>query len=145
MTDIGMSEDDAVASIEQHFSFQTPQSDSLRDLINQVERDVIGWRPQPGDVVAGVVKDITDSNEGDFGSYVIIVVETEDKQLVGVHCFHTTLRRDIERRLQRGTLRTGDEIAIMYRGEGQSSNASRSAPNLYRVAVRRKEQGGANS
>ena len=91
-------------------------SEELLNLLTQVERDVEAWRPEPGDSVYGTFRDIDDSSEGDFGSYPILTIETPSGRLVSVHAFHTVLRRNIERKLNRGILKIGDEIAIQYRG-----------------------------
>jgi hypothetical protein len=112
-------------------------SEGLQKLLELVQKDVIAWRPEAGDVVAGVLRDVSESSEGDFGSYIILLIETPTGKLVQVHCFHTVLRRDIERRLQRGTLKTGDEIAIMYVGESERAGKGKSAANLYHVVVNR--------
>lgn len=115
----------------------TSSSESLAKLLEMVDKDVIAWRPEAGDVVAGTLRDISDSSENEFGSYVILMIETPTGKLVNVHCFHTVLRRDVERRLQRGTLKTGDEIAIKYIGEAEMAGKGKSAANLYRVVVNR--------
>jgi hypothetical protein len=123
---------------EQDLEYGTA-SDSLKKLFDNVIKDVHSWRPEPGDVIGGMLIDISDSTEGEFGSYVILTIETPSGRLVSVHCFHTVLRREIERKLERGTLRVGDEIAIMYVGEGEAQG-SRSAANLYRVVVNRPQK-----
>jgi hypothetical protein len=140
----GMSEEEAMKSLESHGLINenddleyTEITDSLAKLLDLVEKDVIAWRPEPGDVVAGTLYDITDSSEGDFGSYTILLIETPGETLVNVHCFHTILRREIDRRLAKGTLKTGDEIAIKYIGEAGRAGQGKSAPNLYRVVVNR--------
>jgi hypothetical protein len=131
----GMSEQQAVDSVGMTFGTQEP--DDLQKLIELVQKDVIAWRPDPGDYVAGTLRDVSESSEGDFGSYIILLIEKADGTLVQVHCFHTVLRRDIERRLQRGTLKTGDQIAILYVGESDNPGKGKSAANLYRVVVNR--------
>jgi hypothetical protein len=141
-----MSEEEAVQSLEEHgllgdnaagIDWKRGASESLQKLLDLVEKDVIAWRPEAGDVVAGTLRDVSESSEGDFGSYIILLIETPTGALVQVHCFHTVLRRDIERRLQRGTLKTGDELAIMYVGEADRAGKGKSAANLYRVVVNR--------
>lgn len=150
---MGMSESEALDSLERAGLSSSEDSyvyanatESLRKLLTQVERDVIPWRPEPGDKVGGILVDIADSAEGEYGSYIILTIERPDARLVAVHCFHTVLRKDIEKRLQRGTLRMKDEIVIVYLGEASTSGPSgRSAANLYRVGVNRPEaRGGTN-
>lgn len=132
-------EADAFGEIQAAFGAEdvTASTESLSKLLEMVDKDVIAWRPEAGDMVAGTLRDISDSSENEFGSYVILMIETPTGKLVNVHCFHTVLRRDIERRLQRGTLKTGDEIAIKYIGEAEKSDKGKSAANLYRVVVNR--------
>ena len=107
----GMTEEEAFNTLEEHgliggdSTEWTNASESLQKLLDLVEKDVIAWRPEAGDIVAGTLRDVSESNEGDFGSYIILLVETPTGKLVQVHCFHTVLRRDIDRRLQKGTLK----------------------------------------
>jgi hypothetical protein len=126
---MSMSEESAVEQVTKAFG--------LNDLIDLVNKDVEAWRPEPGDVVAGTLRDVSESSEGEYGSYIIILLETSKGSLVQVHCFHTVLRRDIERRLQRGTLKSGDQVAIKYIGESEQTGKGKSAANLYRVVVNR--------
>ena len=129
----GMSESEAVSSLQGH-GFLPTSSESLKRLQSLVERETTAWQPNDGDVIVGTLRDVTDSAEGDYGSYPIVLIETEDKQLVTVHAFHTILRREIERKLQRGTLKLGDEIAILYVGK-LPGKGGREPANNYRVAV----------
>ena len=134
-----MSETDAFEQVQAAFGGEdvTASSESLSKLLEMVDKDVIAWRPEEGDLVAGTLRDISDSSENEFGSYVILMIETPTGKLVNVHCFHTVLRRDIERRLQRGTLKTGDEIAIKYIGKADKAERGKNAAELYRVVVNR--------
>jgi hypothetical protein len=138
-----MSEEEAIEALQETLGGTIDAAEygdapeSLQKLLDLVQKDVIAWRPDPGDYVAGTLRDVSESSEGDFGSYIILLIETPTGKLVQVHCFHTVLRRDIERRLQRGTLKTGDEIAIMYIGEADKAGKGKSAANLYRVVVNR--------
>lgn len=138
----GMSEEEAVQSLNEHLLGDNSTEygnapESLQKLLDLVQKDVVAWRPEPQDYVGGILRDISESSEGDFGSYIILLIETPSGTLVQVHCFHTVLRRDIERRLQRGTLKTGDEIAILYVGEAAQAQKGKNAANLYRVVVNR--------
>jgi hypothetical protein len=138
----GMTEDEAVQSLAQAGLLDDQTSDygmadeDMRKLFDLVERDVIAWRPQPGDKVGGYLRDLTDSEEGEYGTYPIITIETPNGRMVAIHCFHRTLRKAIETKLRRGTLKNGDRIAIMYVGLGEKKG-TRDAPNLYRVVVGR--------
>lgn len=139
-----MSETSDVDRLEQAFpgiedlDYQNA-TEGMRNLLDQVERDVTGWRPEPGDKVWGIVRDITDSDEGDFGTHPILVIETPTGTLVGVHCFHRVLRNDVERKIARGTLVIGTEIAIQYRGIVGEGKGGKNPPEMYRVAVRNPE------
>lgn len=134
-----MNEEEAVEAIQGSFpgSEEMPTDTDIQKLFDLVDREIIAWRPSPGDKVGGTLRDITESNEGDFGSYIILLIESTDGRLWGVHCFHQVLRGDIERRLKRGTLQVGDQIAILYIGESEKASTGKNPANMYRVAVRR--------
>lgn len=136
-----MEESEALQAVQEGFFGDEDMSleEDIQDLFGLVDKDITAWRPSPGDRVGGILRDITDSNEGDFGSYVILLIERPDGSLTGVHCFHKVLRGDIERRLERGTLQVGDQIAIKYIGESGKVTTGKNAANMYRVAVRRPE------
>lgn len=103
-------------------------------LLSQVDRDIVGWKPEPGDKVFGRVADVMEA-ESDFGQYPLIAIDSPlHEQLVGVHCFHTTLKNDVQRKIDHGTLAIGSEIAVSYRGMGEARGGN-SAPHMYRVAV----------
>lgn len=140
---MGMSEQEAMDALGER-GMLGPNSDEyatadddLLKLLELVDKDVIAWRPEPGDYVAGTLRDISESSEGDYGSYIILMIETPAGKLVNVHCFHTVLRRDIDRRIQRGALRVGDQIAIKYLGKAEKADKGKSAAELYRVVVNR--------
>lgn len=114
-------------------------TEGMKGLLDQVELDVKGWRPEPGDKVWGTVVDITDSDEGDFGPHPIVVIQTPSGALVGVHAFHQILRNDVERKIKRGTLKIGTEIAIQYRGPQGEGKGGKNPAEMYRVAVRNPE------
>jgi|SRR6516164_4771199 hypothetical protein len=112
-------------------------TEGMLNLLNQVEREVVAWRPEPGDSVFGTFRDIDDSSQGDYGSYPIIIIESPSGRMVAVHAFHTVLRNNIERKMHRGVLQIGDEIAIQYRGTQGEGKGGKNPAELYRVAVRR--------
>jgi hypothetical protein len=112
-------------------------SEGLLNLLTQVERDVEAWRPEPGDSVYGIFRDVDDSSEGDYGSYPILIIESPSGRLISVHAFHTVLRRNVERKMSRGILKIGDEIAIQYRGAASEGKGGKNPAEMYRVAVRR--------
>lgn len=107
---------------------------AYKGLLDQVDRDVVGWQPEAGDRLFGRVLDIQDANS-EYGSYPLIVIDSpEYKQLVGLHCFHATLRNAVEAQINRGNLVIGSSIAVSYKGLGEATKGN-SAPNMYRVAV----------
>lgn len=113
----------------------TPATDEWGELLDQVDRDIVGWRPEAGDKIFGIVVDLSEG-ESDFGTYPLIVIDSPDHEnLVGVHCFHQILKKDVLAKMARGTLVIGSRIAVSYRGEGEAASG-KSAPNFYRVAVR---------
>jgi hypothetical protein len=135
-SDIPQQLSDAFPGIEEDDSFvKTPEA--LQALYTQVDRDVLGWRPEPGDKVGGILRDIEDSEEGEFGSYPILIIETPSGRLVGVHAFHTVLRNAIERKYKRGTLRVGDNVAVLYQGQTGEKRGTKDAPHMYRLASSR--------
>lgn len=112
-------------------------SESLQRLFTQAERDVVGWRPEPGDKIGGVLRDIEDSEAGEYGSYPILVIETPSGRLVGVHAFHTILRNAIERKYKRGTLKIGDEVVVVYLGQVGEKRGAKDPAHVYRLASHR--------
>jgi hypothetical protein len=115
----------------------TPQSGDAdyNDLLDQVESDVVGWRPEPGDTIVGILVDITEG-EGDWGPYPLLSIKTLDGELVGIHCFHTVLKKEVTRKIDREQMKIGDKIAVAYRGEGTAKGGN-NAPQMYRIAVKR--------
>ena len=136
-----MNEDETVQAIQDTFpgTEEMPVDPDLQKLFDLVEREIIAWRPDPGSKVGGTLRDITESNEGEFGPYTILLIESPDGRLQGVHCFHKVLRGEVERRIDRGTFRVGDQIAIMYIGEADKATSGKNPANMYRVVVRRPE------
>lgn len=131
-----MSDQDPTA--EPYFPSEDEQFYSAEDkeLLEAVERPLVGWLPKSGDVLIGKVLDITDGTS-EYGDYPLLTVETPSKNLVGVHCFHLVLKNDIQRRIDKGRLKIGDRIAIKYSGEGEAKGGSgKNAPNMYRVSVK---------
>ena len=108
--------------------------DAFASLLRLVDREIVGWRPAAGDRIFGIVADIG-TGESEFGEYPLIVIDSpQSEALVGIHCFHASLKRDIDNHLERKTLVIGSRIAISYHGLGQSTQG-KSAPNIYRVGV----------
>ena len=110
------------------------EEDEYSDLLDQVESDVVGWRPEPGDTVVGILVDHTEG-ESEWGTYPLLTIKKVDGELIGVHCFHTVLKKEVGRKLERGTMKIGDKIAVAYRGEGTAKGGN-NAPQMYRIAVK---------
>lgn len=138
---MAMSESDATEAVEQTFLGAddldySNAPEELRGMLDQVDQEIHAWIPNPGDKIFGTVSDISESTEGEYGAYPIILVKTPSGKFVHIHCFHTILRREIDRRVSRGQLVVGDLIAIKYDGEGERSGGKEAA-RIYRVAIRR--------
>lgn len=134
-------EDAAVEMVEQTFLGSddldySNAPEEMRAMLDQVEQEIHAWIPNPGDKVFGQVSDISESQEGDFGAYPIVLIKTPSGKFIHVHCFHTILRREIERRVSRGQLVIGDYLAIKYEGQGEAKGGKEAA-RIYRVAIRR--------
>jgi hypothetical protein len=114
-------------------SFDEEEKDLL-DLLNQVDRDVVGWLPNPGDKIAGTVVDITMATSR-WGAYPLVTLETSSGKLIAIHCFHTVLKNEVGRKIEQDRLNVGDLMAVAYRGEGDAKEG-REAANMYRVAIR---------
>ena len=70
-----------------------------------------GWRPEPGDTVAGEVVD-ADRIEGTYEPYIVLSIATIGGEVTEVHCFHQTLARQ----LKKHSVQVGDRISITYVG-----------------------------
>lgn len=111
----------------------------LKALLEQVDRPVVPWNPRGnpeiGAKVGGKVVDITRVENTEYQPYTLLIIETPDEILVGVHCFHTVLKKEIERRIGDHALNVGDTIAIAYHGHGEAKHGN-NAPEMYRVAIK---------
>lgn len=108
--------------------------ENLKKLLEQVDLDIKGWRPEQGDKIAGKVVDITEGS-GDYGEYPLLVIQTPSGNLTAVHCFHEVLRKEIERKINNDRLHIDDLIAISYRGQVGEAKPGQSAAHMYRVAI----------
>ena len=112
--------------------------DILAEMLGQTERDYVGWNPDEKPQVAGIVADIaTDCDCGGFGTHNIIFIDEGDGENgTAVHCFHTTLRSQVDSKIRTGKLAAGDLIAIAYRGTQASKTKGHADINVYRVVIR---------
>jgi hypothetical protein len=84
----------------------------MASVYDRLDRDAEAWKPEPGDKLVGTVVEI-DERTSDYGSYPLLIVETDDGVEHAVHAFHTVLRNELARKRPR----TGDTIGLAYRGK----------------------------
>lgn len=96
-------------------------------LLDELDREKVAWKPEPGSKVAGIVNTVTTA-KSEFGDYPLITLDPGPTEpLVDVHAFHTWLKSDITRL----NLRQGDQLAIKYLGRGGDRDMA-----MYRVSHR---------
>lgn len=111
----------------------------LAEMLDQSERDYIGWNPEEQPQIAGTVVDITPNCDcGGYGPHNLLFIDQPAGTGVAVHCFHTALRSQIDGRILTGTLKTGDLIVIAYAGRTPSKTKGHGDLHNYRVVVRQK-------
>lgn len=100
-------------------------TNSMTDRLN---RNTTPWKPEPGDIVTGRVVDI-EMFDGKFGTYPLLMLETDDGDEIAVHAFHTVLKSELARKRPQ----PGDLIGIKFQGdpEGRGYQA-------YKVRLERK-------
>jgi hypothetical protein len=77
------------------------------------------WRPNPGDTLEGVVKEVEPYDGGGYGSYPIVTLETDDGE-VACHAFHAVLRNELARK----NVQPGDRVEILYGGKRTSAGGT---------------------
>lgn len=111
----------------------------LRSLLTDADREIVNWIPDtPGQKVGGVLKDITDV-DADFvegGTVPMLVIESPTGRLWGVRAYHSVLRNEIKRRLDKNRLKVGDLVVVVYQGKGGEANAARQQYENYRLVVK---------
>lgn len=111
----------------------------LREMLDQSEKEFVGWNPEERPQVAGTVVDIQPNCDcGGYGSHNIVFIDQPNNESVAVHVFHTTLRSQLEERIRTGKLSAGDMIVISYLGKSPSKQKGHADINNYRVVVRQK-------
>jgi hypothetical protein len=105
----------------------------MSKLAERASRFPEPWKPEPDDVLEGVVTEIAyrDSDYNDE-QYPILTVLDDDGVEWAFHAFHTMGRLEIERKKPQ----IGDRIAIAYHGLGQAKPGLE-PPHRYRVVVDR--------
>jgi hypothetical protein len=111
----------------------------LAEMLDQSERDYVGWNPEVQATVAGTVADITPNCDcGGYGGHYLLFIDEPGGNGTAVHCFHTTLRNQIEPRIETGKLRAGDLIVVSYTGKQASKTKGHADMATYRVVIRQK-------
>ena len=114
-------------------------SDEMREMLDQSEREYVGWNPAEHPQIIGTVADITPGCDcGGYGQHTILSIDTPDGEGIAVHAFHTTLRNQIEPKIRQGRLGVGDLIAISHLGTKPSNTKGHADMNQYRVVIRQK-------
>jgi hypothetical protein len=114
-------------------------SDEMRAMLAATEREYIGWDPAVLPTFVGTVADIIpDCDCGGFGTHYIISVDLPDGNGLNMHCFHATLRSQIEPKIKSSRLGVGDLIAVAHKGEKDSTVKGHAPMNMYSVVVRQK-------
>jgi hypothetical protein len=127
---------DLEAIMDADRAIRTPE---LQALFDQAQRDILNWIPTTsGQEVGGVLRDITDV-DADFvegGTVPMLVIESPSGVLWGVRAYHSVLRNEIERRIEKGRLQIGYTVAIVYTGKGGDPNRKLNQYENYRLAVK---------
>jgi len=114
-------------------------SKEMRDLLAQTEREYVGWDPDTLPTFVGTVADIIPGCDcGGYGEHYIISVDLPDGNGLAMHCFHTTLRSQIEPKIKSSRLGVGDLIAVSHKGTKDSAVKGHNAMNMYSVAIKAK-------
>jgi hypothetical protein len=103
-------------------------------IINDLDRDYAeAWRPDPGEVLAGAITEIT-SRDGGYGEYPILVVrqgapmETE----LAFHAIHTVAQSELASKKPQ----IGETIAIKYLGKREAASG-KTTYDGYKVVIDR--------
>jgi hypothetical protein len=102
------------------------ETSSTSDISERVESFPEPWKPEVGDKLVGEVIGVEQRN-GEYGSYPIVVVMTEDGSEFAFHGFHTVAKNELAK--QRPEV--GDKIAIKYFGRTEDDRGY----ERYRILV----------
>jgi hypothetical protein len=91
-----------------------------------------GWRPNPGDAIAGTVVALAERVASASSAYPVVTLRQEDGEPVALHAFHTVLRHE----LKAHNPAVGDTLAVKYLGTRQGARPYRPY-HAYRVVVER--------
>jgi hypothetical protein len=116
---------------------------SDEEMAEMLDRNIVGWRPSPGDKIVGTVTaryELPGFQE-DSEPYVVLETITASGTEIAVHCFHTALRSQVIRY----DPQPGDRIGVTYkgfRGHEQGYEGKFKGYEDYRLIVRRKPADG---
>ena len=107
-------------------------SAEYKDLLGELDRPKVAWRPSPGMAVIGkVVAMMTATSE--YADYPLLTLDPgPDSPLVDVHAFHTWLKSDIVRL----GVREGDIFGVKFLDRSGPRDAAR-----YRTSLKRTGSG----
>jgi DNA helicase TIP49 (TBP-interacting protein) len=90
--------------------------DKLKEKESEIEKgyDVLFWKPEPGEIIEGVVGEIGTTITG-FGDSDYIQIQTEDDKKYMIFC-----NGYLKRLLEEEEVQEGDFIAIKFAGYVQS-------------------------
>lgn len=89
-----------------------------------------GWRPEPGDEVTGTITSLS-GGESEFGTYPIVTVRTAVGEEMALHCFHSVLRRE----LNRIRPKVGHGLTVKYHGStGEGKGKFKNGYEAYTVS-----------
>lgn len=83
----------------------------MSSLEDRLDTEAVGWRPEPGEKLTGVIVDISEGSS-DYGTYPLLEVQADDGRVVSVHAFHTVLKNELASKKPN----VGDRIGIKYVG-----------------------------
>lgn len=124
---------------ERHEIDKSALPEEFREMLDQSEKEYVGWNPEERPQVVGTIADIQSNCDcGGYGGHNILFIDSPVGESVAVHCFHTILRSQTEDRIRTGRIASGDLIAISYLGTRPSKVKGHADQNDYRVVIRQK-------
>jgi hypothetical protein len=122
---------------ERHEIDRSSLPPELAEMLDQSERDYVGWNPAERPQVAGTVADIQANCDcGGYGPHNIVFVDQPNGEGVAIHVFHTILRSQLEDKIRTGKLQQGDLIVVAFAGTTPSKTKGHADQNNYRVVIR---------
>jgi hypothetical protein len=102
----------------------------MQSLAERLDSYADPWKPNAGDKLIGTVVDL-DERTGEFGTYPIVTVRTDEGSELAFHAFHTVAKNELAKQRPQ----VGEKIGIAYHGKpaGKTYEA-------YRIIVQRDEK-----